>query len=207
MCGIGITSGCLTNPLRYCPLDSLLRRQMAVFIIRAWSTRLWNDPEAFRTNAPPSTSPYFTDVTDSVGDFTFQYIQKMWELGITSGCTAAPRRFCPDVTVENYQIAVFITRTRVLADGACSVPCNNDAFTYNSTPYFPDVPSTDPYFKWIQRLADLGAVSVSVPTYGCSQGLFCPYGVWTSRGDMSIQVIAGIVTWSYWNNFIDYSKL
>lgn len=129
--------------------------------------------------------PHFTDVTDSVGDFTFPYIQKMWELGIHVGLHGDAEAICPDVTVENYQIAVSIARARVLADGCCTVPCNNDAFAY--TPYFPDVPSADTYFKWIQRLADLGAVSVALPAYGCSPGLFCPYGVWTSRGDMSFR--------------------
>ena len=33
-----ITGGCLTNPLRYCPNDSVTRGQMAVFLIRAFAT-------------------------------------------------------------------------------------------------------------------------------------------------------------------------
>jgi hypothetical protein len=32
----GITGGCLFDPLRYCPADSVTRGQMAVFLIRAF---------------------------------------------------------------------------------------------------------------------------------------------------------------------------
>ena len=31
---LGITEGCDTDPLRYCPLDSVLRSEMAVFLVR-----------------------------------------------------------------------------------------------------------------------------------------------------------------------------
>ena len=32
----GITGGCLTNPLRYCPTNNNNRQQMAVFIAKAF---------------------------------------------------------------------------------------------------------------------------------------------------------------------------
>jgi len=144
---------------------------MAVFIIRAWSRRLWNDPEAFRTYAPPSGTPWFSDVGTSHPNFV--YIQKMWELGITSGCTVTPRDYCPNGTIENYQIAVFIARARVVADGGCLTPCGNDNFYYPTTPYFTDASDNQQspyytfYFKWIQRMAYLGAVSPYEATPGC----------------------------------------
>lgn len=95
-----------------------------------------------------------------------------------------------------------------MADGNCVVPCGNDNFYYPSTPYFADVSGDEQspyytfYFKWIQRMAYLGAVSPYEATPGCSVGYFCPYGVYTRRGEMAKQVIAGLVTWSYWNTRI-----
>ncbi|MBS1824720.1 MAG: hypothetical protein JST93_05330 [Acidobacteria bacterium] len=170
---------------------------MAAFIIRAWSRRRWNDSEAFQTYAPPSQTPWFTDV--DTGHQFFPYIQKMWELGITSGCIATPRKYCPDLTIENYQIAVFIARARKVTDNNCLAPCSNDDFEFPESPYFSDVPSTHGYFRWIQRIAVLGVVSPFVATPGCSVGYFCPSGVFTRRGEMAKEVMDGIVTWSYWN--------
>jgi len=199
MYSLKITNGCSTAPLQYCADSNLFRSQMAVFIIRAWSRRLWHDAEAFKIYAPPSPTPWFTDFTNT-NDPSFPHVQKMWELGITSGCSANPRMFCPGGTLQNHEIAVFTTRARVLADGLCTAPCGNDAFPYTTTPYFSDVPSNDPFFKWIQRFADLGAVSPSSATPGCPAGLFCPYFVQVSRKQMASQTMAGLVSWSYWSS-------
>ena len=36
----GITTGCLNNPLRYCPQNKVTRQEMAVFIVRAFNLPL-----------------------------------------------------------------------------------------------------------------------------------------------------------------------
>ncbi|MEO8132224.1 MAG: hypothetical protein ABI822_34325, partial [Bryobacteraceae bacterium] len=63
----GITSGCQASPPQYCPDYNLTRQAMAVFIIRAWSLRMWGDINAFRTQAPWSSTPHFADVPDDTG--------------------------------------------------------------------------------------------------------------------------------------------
>ena len=40
LAGEGITSGCATNPARYCPDDAATRGQMAVFLVRAFGLPL-----------------------------------------------------------------------------------------------------------------------------------------------------------------------
>jgi hypothetical protein len=40
MYALGITGGCATSPLRYCPSSPVARGQMAVFIVRAFSIPL-----------------------------------------------------------------------------------------------------------------------------------------------------------------------
>ena len=37
MAVLNITQGCATNPLRYCPADSVTRAQMAAFLVRAFN--------------------------------------------------------------------------------------------------------------------------------------------------------------------------
>ncbi len=94
---LGITSGCGSSS-KYCPDDSVTRGQMAVFIIRA----RYGAANSFGYPTPPA----FTDVPAS--HTYFSWIQKMQQLGITSGC--GPTKYCPDDSVTRGQMAVFLMR-------------------------------------------------------------------------------------------------
>jgi hypothetical protein len=66
----------------------------------------------------------------------------------------------------------------------------NDNFTYTPTPYFADVPATHQFFKWIQKMQDLG---IALP---CTQNQYCPDNPVT-RGVMAVLIIRaryGVVT-------------
>jgi predicted esterase len=131
----GITAGCSTNPLKYCPEDAVTREQMAVFLIRA-------------LNEVPSdgycgTANPFPDV--GFDRWSCKSIKKLSELGITTGY--ADGRFGPDHTVTREQMAVFLTRAlnEVPQDGYCG-----------TTSPFADVPFDKWSCKYIKRLAELG---------------------------------------------------
>jgi hypothetical protein len=109
---------------------------------------------------PYVTTPYFTDAPSTHA--YFKYIQKIRELAITTGCTAAT--YCPDNPVTRGQMAVFLVRAVL-----------GNTFTYNPTPYFTDVPATHPYFSFIQKLRDLGITS------GCSATKYCSDAANTRR--------------------------
>ena len=94
----GITTGCSTSPMLYCPDESVTRGQMAVFIERA----LGNFSPA------PSPSGMFTDV---LSDNPFKlFIEEFYNDGITTGCSTSPLMYCPDQPVTRGQMAVFIVR-------------------------------------------------------------------------------------------------
>ena len=224
MSQLGITSGCGTAPLIFCPGSSLQRQDMAAFVVRSWSVRIWDDPEGFVSGTPQQLTPYFSDVPAS--DPQFKYIQKLYELGITGGCSAPvisstgqlvqPGFFCPNSalsgsngTLQNFAVAIFVARTRSLSDNNCkfqysSVPkpfttspkpeCGPDAFSWTQSPYFSDVPTTDTYFKWIQRMADLNALASVVsppPSTNCTN---CTFGKSTvvTRSQMALETVNGI---------------
>lgn len=94
----GITTGCAAN--RFCPDDGVNRGQLAVFLVRGKLASVHGDAFPFPTAA------YFDDVTSTNGIFPF--VQKLRELGVTTGC--APRRFCADQPVTRGQAAVFLVR-------------------------------------------------------------------------------------------------
>ena len=85
-------------PNQFCPDSPVSRAIMSALIIR--SRYGISTP----TNYP--TTPYFTDVPASHP--YFPWIQKMKQLGITSGC--GTNIYCPDDPVTLGQMAVFIMR-------------------------------------------------------------------------------------------------
>ena len=137
----GITRGCAQddpdtpeNERRYCPEDSVTRGQMAAFIIRA------KYGEAFSY----TTTPYFTDVP-STHTF-FKYVQKLKDDGIT----VVSGTYGVDSYVTRGQMAAFIIRAKF-----------GENFTYTTTPYFSDVPSTHNFFKYVQKMKDEGITTVT----------------------------------------------
>ncbi|MBL8217581.1 MAG: S-layer homology domain-containing protein [Bryobacterales bacterium] len=105
----GITLGC--GGTSFCPNDAVNRGTVAAFLIRSLYVSLGGnpfpcDPVTNPTGFTFTTTPYFTDVP-STHTF-FGYVQKMKDLGITSGCTATT--YCPNDSISNIQIAVFTIR-------------------------------------------------------------------------------------------------
>jgi len=93
-----ITLGC--GGTQYCPDDNVTREQMAAFIIRARLAMAGG-----QTPLAPAT-PFFTDVPSS--SVFFSFIQKMRQLGITTGCSS--NGYCPSSPTTRGQMAVFIVR-------------------------------------------------------------------------------------------------
>ncbi len=93
---LGIALPC--SATQFCPDTPVTRGVMAVLIIRG----RYASPQP---SSVPAT-PYFTDVPSNHPYFT--WIQKMKQVGITSGCS--PTTYCPDDPVTRGQMAVFIER-------------------------------------------------------------------------------------------------
>jgi hypothetical protein len=94
----GITGGCATNPLRYCPNNPITRGQMAAFLLKVYHGT---------TYAPPPAQGVFGDVPVSMP--LAPWIEELARLSVTAGCGGTS--YCPGNSVTRGQMAVFMTKT------------------------------------------------------------------------------------------------
>jgi IPT/TIG domain/S-layer homology domain len=139
-----ITVGCGTGI--YCPLNSVTRQQMAVFILKSKNGLCY---------VPPPCSGDFPDVPCS--SVFAPWIEALADAGITGGCGGG--NYCPTNPVTRQQMAVFLLKTK---HGSSYVPpdCDGD---------FDDVDCPgNPFADWIEQLATEGI------TGGCGGLNYCP---------------------------------
>ena len=99
----GITGGCSSNPPKYCPGDPVTRAQMAVFLLIAKHGIGYT---------PPPAAGIFNDVPP--GAFARNFIEELFNEGITSGCSSNPPLFCPTNSTSRGQMSVFLSTTFAL---------------------------------------------------------------------------------------------
>lgn len=159
----GITGGCRTTPLAYCPSSAVARDQMAVFLLRA---------KHGRTYQPPAASGAFSDVPTT--HWAAAWIERLRDEGITGGCGTSPLRYCPTGIVSRDQMAVFLLRAK---HGANYQPPA-------ATGLFADVPTSHWAAAWIEQLAREGIGG------GCSATPknFCPNSTVT-RDQMAVFLV------------------
>ncbi len=139
----GITAGC--DPANYCPARLVLRSEMAVFLLKG---------EHGASYVPPPATGIFTDVPP--GAFARDWIEQLFNEGITGGCT--PTTYCPNAPVTRAQMAVFLLKAK---HGASYVPPP-------ATGIFVDVPPGAFARDWIEELFNEGI------TAGCMTNKYCP---------------------------------
>lgn len=167
----GITAGCSTNPPLFCPDNSVTREQMAVFIVAALDLVLGQSDEY-------TPAPLFQDV--NFGSSYYSFVQRLWDLGITDGCSTNPPDFCATSPITQGQMAVFIIVAWMNVNHLTT-------FTYTTTPYFTDVVPSDPFFRFIQKMRDMGFWN------GCSETEYCESADVTraQMGPMLVRSLAG----------------
>jgi len=152
----GITSGCDTNPLRYCPDRVVTRAEMAVFILKAQNV---NTPGYVPS---PGQTGIFADVPEAGKEWMQAWIEEFYEQGITGGCDVNPFRYCPERQVTRAEMSVFILRA---VHGAGYTPPA-------ATGIFADVPEAGKEWMqpWIEQFYREGI------TGGCDTDplRFCP---------------------------------
>ena len=105
-----VTTGCLVDPLRFCPDRSVNRAEMATFLVRALDLEP-ADPAGF---------------ADTVGNFHAADIDALAAARITAGCLTDPLRYCPDQPVTRAEMATFLARALGLVEIPKPAPDDTD---------------------------------------------------------------------------------
>lgn len=124
----------------YKPDNNVDRRALAVLVTKP----------AYGNNFSYSSNPHFYDVSSS--DWAFKYIQQLHE---------------ENIYTQNYYYPSSLGTRAVVSEFIAKALYGN-YFSYNSSPYFPDVPTYHPQFKYIQKLYQEGVIS------GYPDGTFKP---------------------------------
>lgn len=136
------------------------REQVAILLTKAFGLTLSNPPTPTFEDVP-STSP------------SYKYVEALYRHGITGGCSASPRLYCPTRAITNAEIAIFMLRS--LAKHNPNIVASDPP-----TPTYTDVDKSHFAYKFIEGLAANGI------KFYCDNNKtsFCPSAV-VSRGDIS----------------------
>ncbi len=107
---LGVTEGCDTNPLRFCPGEPVTRSQMASFLTRA-----------FDLPAPDRAIGY----PDVGGHQNLGAIEAVTAARIAEACSTDPLAFCPRASVTRGQMAVLLARALDLVPPAPYQPLSD----------------------------------------------------------------------------------
>lgn len=161
----GLTGGCSSDPMLFCPNAVVTRAQMAVFLLRGIHGATYIPPAASGTK--------FQDVP--ADHWAAAWIEQLANEGITGGCGNG--NYCPGDEVTRDQAAVLLLRAKY---GPSYIP------PVASGTLFADVPSNHWAAAWIEQLAKEGITS------GCSNGNYCPAAVVT-RAQMAVFLVKALI--------------
>ncbi len=130
----GLTGGCTTSPLNYCPTLPVTRAEMAVFLERGLHGNSFTPP-----NVPATFG-------DTAGHWAEDWIEALKADGITGGCGGG--NYCPNAPVTRAEMAVFLLR--VMHSASYTPPNHAPTFGDSAGHWAED---------WIEQLALEGITS------------------------------------------------
>ncbi|WP_345323195.1 S-layer homology domain-containing protein [Candidatus Villigracilis proximus] len=159
----GVTGGCSTSPLNYCPENIVTRDQMAVFLLKGIHGASYTPPAI-------NGATGFADV--AANHWAAAWIKQLAAEGITSGCGGG--NYCPDTTVTRAQMAVFLLKAKNGSSYAPPAVGGSTSFNDVTTEYWAAA--------FIKQLVADGI------TAGCGNSSYCPETAVT-RAQMAVFLV------------------
>ena len=144
--------GCSTNPLMYCPDQTMNRGESAVFVERGIHSATYDPPA-------PMTQVFADLALDS---WAANWVNGLWQDQYTTGCGTNPLIYCPWQGHTRAEGCVFYLR---VLNGATFDPPQPGGQTFS------DVPLDAWYAKWVQAAYGAGLITACQST---PELRFCP---------------------------------
>jgi arylsulfatase A-like enzyme len=93
----GMIGACASSPLSYCPDALVTRGQIAEYLLKAKNGKDY---------VPSPATGIFQDVPKTSQEAA--WIEELYRLKITSGCSVEPLNYCPDMNITSSQFTVFL---------------------------------------------------------------------------------------------------
>ncbi len=148
------------------PTTIVTRSEMARWVILGQMDEAQVNAYLAATGGNPAADPRFSSFADDLTDPNLRYIEALYRRGYTKGCGTTNdgrRAYCPTDPITRGQMAVFLIRAKMnnvfpttLSGIPLSTPYgDNFGLFQQSTPYFTDVATTDPFYLYIQKMREL----------------------------------------------------
>lgn len=186
----GITTGCVTSPLQYCPASSVTRSQMAAFICRAAGQAWYDSGGATFVDVPRgsdgqyATPPYSGGLDADGTRWGYGLIERVADpaswggVPVTHGCGSG--YYCFSSVTTRGQMAAFLCRANGktwLDPGVASfsdVPRGVNGMWDGGGSGGIDADGTHIFYGWVERLADAPSWGGTPVTSGCGADTYCP---------------------------------
>ena len=99
----GLTAGCSTNPLKFCPDQTMNRGEAAVFMLRG----------NFGSGFVPDPPKHIFKDDWSKGTWAEPWAEAMYFKGLSAGCSSSPLKYCPWDQIPREQAVIFALRLKV----------------------------------------------------------------------------------------------
>ena len=155
----GLTNGCNSNPLSYCPDNTLKRVESAKFMLSAMQGTSYTPP------TDPSGYVFQDDWSSPSVSWGRAWAEGLWDVGLTNGCSANPLLFCPAKILIRDEWATF--GLRIKYGGSYTPPAASHIFADDWS---------SPSVSWAEPWAEKAYLDGLLPACGSSGGkpLFCP---------------------------------
>ena len=134
----GYIAGCSSDPLLYCPEESMTRAESAVFVVRG----------IHGANYLPLEPTELTFADVSLSEWFSKWATTLYQDGYTAGCGANPLIYCPLQVHTVAEGTVFYLRMK---NGSGYIPPD-------PTGIFADVPVDQWYARWVEAALAAGIV-------------------------------------------------
>ncbi len=98
----GLTAGCQTSPLKFCPDQIMNRGQAAVFMLRG----------TFGSSYLPDPPQHLFQDDWTKGPWAEPWAESMMSNGLSAGCLANPLKYCPWTQIPREQAVIFALRMK-----------------------------------------------------------------------------------------------